>query len=330
MEGLPPLVPEKVRTAAKRVRKYIDEHGKDHEYGECCVKLLRTIENMPIAHRKANPNVILHYEYDSYRSGSFEEEYVCTLASYILIMALYASTGEGGFCYTDRVGKHSQVDVNPNEFTVDWTARGADGTDDDDDEDDWSWLKSERFDMHEETRRALWTACLEWLKNIKPEGFQIDGDQMPDYHDFIETFDAVYEKHNYCTVQLTVAKAYKSHDISCSGRGKWVYTEKDVDYHVDFMDARIAAIFYVQRPTIDINVMVTDSEGTRSKQTLSIDTSKFEVTAKTSNDETSVDSFPWTPPDNIPWATWSRTDHWDDLVVEAKQAVQDTKQGQQA
>lgn len=310
MEGH--LVLKKVRAAAKRLHEYLSTDGADYSYEECCEKLLKTISSAPIARRKANPNVVLRYEYDSYRSGSFKEKYTCTLASYILINALYAATGDGGFVYNDRVGKHSSVEVNPDEFEVEWTIEGVP----DKDKGDWSWLKSNNFELHADGRTMLWEACLEWLHSIKPEGFHIEEDDIPDYNAFVPTFEQLYERMPYI-VSLTFADAYKTFHPVAEHYG-YVEKEQMRSHTIDFMDARIAAVFYVLQPTFEVQVVIRDSNGVGTRKPILIDPSKHAISVVCHNDVTKVDSHPWVPPPEIPWQTWPRVETWDELVERAR------------
>lgn len=314
MEGR--IVPKNIRKAAKRMHDYLASDGADYSYEGCCEKLLKTIASAPIALRKANPNICVRYEYENYRQGSFEEECICMLASYILIMTHHASTGDGVFCYNDRVGKHSSVEVAPEEFEASWTTKGLV----DKDKGDWSWLKSTRFELHQDGRLMLWDACLEWLRNRKPEGYLVEDDDIPDHTEFIATFYAVYERIPYI-VKLTFSNVYKTHKMvrDALGFSVNVFKEEFASHTIEFMDPRVAAAFYVLQLAFHTRVTITDAKGKSAMVVITAEPSKLAPCYVTLvSDMTSVESHPWMPPADVQWQTWPQGEGWFDLVERAK------------
>jgi hypothetical protein len=228
MEGL--FVPTRIKRAIEKLTGFLESNNVENK--KPTLELLNELSERPSCEPKHNPMVIVHASYESYRHGSFEEENITSLASYLCIMSL----NNVEFSYCDRLGKHSEVEIPARDWSMWW----ADAERQDEEEDDnWSILKSEHFSLRDDVRQILWDTCLEFLKTRPP--ISIESDDAPEPSEFKEYAKEALENAPYSVV-------IKFFDL--------FPTKK-----LEFSDARAAALFLVLKPDYKYTVSYTDKTG---------------------------------------------------------------------
>ena len=124
-------------------------------------------------------------------------------------------------------------------------------------------------------------------------------------------------------VVLTFADVYDSHKMS---RNVLVmswdkispgYFKIKQSVNLVFADPRIAALYYIARPTVSVDIRVSDDEGDVTLETIELDTSKYECTVGT---EITVapNAFEWVPPPGSDWEQWPQCEEWELLIQRVK------------
>ena len=77
--------------------------------------VLNVLSRKRISEPQCNPKVLIEYEYEHYRQGSFSENYILFLSDYLLL-----SASKSTFSWSDCLGKHSSLEASIDEFSVNW------------------------------------------------------------------------------------------------------------------------------------------------------------------------------------------------------------------
>jgi hypothetical protein len=177
------IISKRTRDAAVELLEYFRDHAS---FEEDCRKRLRQLADMPVMKPTNNPMLRMEFFFEHHRMGEFEKTEHCTLADYILIMC--AGVGSG-WSFGDVLGKHSEIDAPASEWEVDLAEDPERITLDKYRR--WNWI-SPYNDDEEFPRKQLWEVCTtQWLDKTYTG---IDNEEIPDWRDFKERFDAFVKK----------------------------------------------------------------------------------------------------------------------------------------
>lgn len=276
-----------------------------------------------------NPLVVVHFEWYG-RDGSFEEDHLCRLSSWVLINCYSEVVDIIRMSYCDRVGKHSEVEATLEDYSVRWAPDvGYDAASVRLDDDRFRWPSEDARALSDAADARLEAACLQWLAEqaLHPGGYDGDRDPIPAWRGFVDTFKRTLAESPY-------AVAFQFDDAYHIDERKQVYPSGHVvesnpqRFYITFEDPRVAAYFYAARPasitfTSDRYIDVETNEGTTREVTFNPQSIEPKALFGAEACEAcTTGNAEWEPPsDDEAWKEWSDHAPWEELLERAKAHV---------
>ena len=222
------IIPSTVKKAARVIQDYLGDEKND---------LISMLLVMPISKPSYDPDVVVTFDFESYRHGSFTESTCTSLSNYLLVYAANPT-----LYWYDVLGKHSQLEEKARNLSVRWACG------DQDEEiysrDEWKF-PNEQIRHNTKVAKKLKRAAKVFLKSRGP--FEIEKNGIPNVYEFVEIYEEILGKLSYA-VKLTFQNAKVYYD-----KRLFQGVEQRIS-NVDaaFDDAYEAALFYVLRPTVTV------------------------------------------------------------------------------
>jgi hypothetical protein len=235
------IIPIQVRDAAHTLRDWYRKTSLPHPLIPNASGLWRCLTplcNASIAEPRYDPSIVLTYVFESSRDGSFTEIIKTTLKDYLLVGA-----ARPPISFHERVGKHSNVDANVDEFEARW-ATGHPDEEDMGSGPDWNWKENEQI-RHSDVVMEAFDASVETF--IHTHGpWDIEKDAVPAMNAFRAEYTTLLNGIPYVVIVNYDEVATKWTNVPYAKKLQQV----DVSLGAEFADLFEAALAIAVRPSI--------------------------------------------------------------------------------